>query len=137
MKKEIIVGTLIGVVIGASLGVVGTNVIRGNATETQLGTERGGQFGDRMGRSGANRGPRGVGFTSGEVLSVDDKSITVKLEDGGSRIIFLGASTTIMKSQEGAIGDVTTGTNVVVNGTPNSDGSVTAQNIQLRPTRIP
>ena len=77
-------------------------------------------------------GGRG-GQVTGEVSSSDDKSITVKMADGSSKIILLSTTTSIIKSSEASKTDLTVGAKVGVFGQANPDGSVTAQNIQLNP----
>ena len=96
----------------------------------ELGASAGTEF-----RGGAGGGQRGVGggFTAGEIIAKDDKSVTVKLQNGGSKIVFLSDSTEITRFAEGTLSDLEIGKNISVNGTANSDGSVTAQTIQLRP----
>jgi len=75
----------------------------------------------------------GANFTNGEIISVDDKSVTLKLPGGGSKIIFFSDSTKITKSTEGNAEDLKVGETVMANGTTNQDGSITAETIQLRP----
>lgn len=82
---------------------------------------------------GGMRGGANGGFVGGEIISKDDKSVTVKLTNGGSKIIFLSDSTTVGKTTDGTKDDLVVGKQVTVGGTANSDGSVTAQNIQIRP----
>jgi hypothetical protein len=75
----------------------------------------------------------GAGFLSGEVISKDEKSLTLKLPDGSTKIIFFSASTQISKATEGTIDDIEIGKQIIVSGSQNSDGSYTAKTIQLSP----
>lgn len=93
------------------------------------------QFGQgqevRADKTQGNR--QGFRPVNGEIISSDDKSITVKMQDGGSKIVLLSDKTEISKASSGVKEDLKTGEKVMVVGTENSDGSVTAQNIQLNP----
>jgi len=100
------------------------------------------QFGGRFGadQSGARTGDQisgrnrmGARQTVGEIISQDDKSITVKLQDDSTRIVLFTGTTTVNKASEGSINDLKVGERVAVFGAENTDGSVIAQNIQLNP----
>ncbi|KKR04055.1 MAG: hypothetical protein UT30_C0013G0016 [Candidatus Uhrbacteria bacterium GW2011_GWF2_39_13] len=91
----------------------------------------------RLGMSG---GPGGFarsqadgGFVSGEILSMDAESMTIKLPDGGSKLIFFSDVSKINKMTEGSLADLATGTTITVTGTSNDDGSVTASTFQILP----
>jgi len=77
-------------------------------------------------------GMRG-GVVIGSILSMDDKSVTVKLSDGSSKIVLFSDSTTYTNTVDAAKSDLKVGENVAVSGTSNSDGSVTATSVQINP----
>lgn len=104
----------------------GGGMMNGGNNQQELGDNRSERRG-RMQSGGQGRG----GMLLGEVIAKDDKSITVKTIDGGSKIIFYSDTTTINTSISGSASDLTVGKQVRVNGPDNADGSVAAQNIQI------
>jgi hypothetical protein len=111
-----------------------------NAQRPSGGARFGGALGanaqgfQRGGQGGQGRGGFG-GAAAGQVVSKDDKSLTLSIMGGGSKVVYYSASTTFSKMASGSISDVTQGANVMVMGSTNTDGSVTASMIQLRPDR--
>jgi len=81
-----------------------------------------GEGGDRM--SGQN-------FLTGEVIAKDEESLTLKIPEGGSKIIFLSDSTQISKTTYGSISDIEIAKQIIITGEQNSDGIYTAKTIQL------
>jgi hypothetical protein len=94
-----------------------------------LSPEQRQQFAQRVGRTGVN-------FLSGEVISKDEKSLTLKLPDGSTKIVFFSGSTQISKATEGTIDDIGIGKQIMVSGDQNPDGSYTARIIQLSPRHL-
>ena len=110
---------------------------------------RGSQFGQFNGGQGGRGGNRGGGAAFGSIISKDENSVTIKLGQGGAsasstngstsgtKIVILSSSTEVGKTVAGSVSDLAVGDNVVVNGTPNSDGSITAAMVQIRPANMP
>ncbi|MFA5936616.1 MAG: hypothetical protein WC822_01920 [Candidatus Paceibacterota bacterium] len=142
MKNKKIVLAIVGILILAGAFYGGMSY--GENKTPALGADRfGSNMQNRTGQFGANaRDNRmgGGGLIAGEIISKDDKSVTVKMMTGGSdsvntsgsKIIFFDTSTTVSKMATGATSDLTIGAQISATGTANSDGSITAKTIQIR-----
>ena len=141
MNKKNIVWGIIGIVILVAVFYGGMVYGKSQASATALSQRQafsaGGTRGTRNGASG--------GFAAGQIISKDATSITVQLMNGnsasgtasgsqsGSKIIFLDSATKISKSVDGTTNDLVIGTQISITGTPNTDGSLNAQSVQIRP----
>lgn len=146
MKKNIIIGAVVVALIGAGCFYGGLTYGKGgktgmdnfgkgdftNLSESER-AERFAQMGNGINPAGQkiNR-TAGADMIGGEIISIDETSMTVKLPDNGSKIIFISDSTKVNKMTEGNFDDLTSGTSVMVNGKADSDGNITAEMIQIR-----
>ncbi len=112
----IVVGFIGGFLIGRSSGI--------SRTAENFGQNGSRQFARMGGQNGST--------VAGEVSAVDGNSITVILRNGGSNIVFYSTSTPVAKSVEASSSDIAIGQQVIIAGTSNSDGSITANSIQIR-----
>lgn len=105
---------------GQRLGIQQSGFNRGSRFNNNNANGQGGQFGG------------GMRPVMGEIATLDDKSFTVKMPDGSSRIVILSENTSVNKATEAAKTDLKVGEQVNVIGSANNDGSLTAQNIQIK-----
>lgn len=136
MKKQTIIIVAAAIILGGAAFYAGLKYGQNASAKTlqQRMQQRGGRTGGIPSGFGGGQGEPGGGAATGEILSKDSTGITVKLRDGGSKIIFLSGSTTeISKFSAGTPDDLSVGENVSINGKANSDGSITAQSVQIRP----
>jgi hypothetical protein len=139
MKKDVILPVVIASLVFAGAGFFGGMEYQ----KMQRGGFAGGQFGGRGangqfrmmgGPGGQTGGPAGMNRpVAGDIIASDDKSITVKLQDGSSKIVLVNDQSTVTEATTSTKQSLSVGKKVLVFGTANSDGSVTAQNVQLNP----
>jgi hypothetical protein len=131
LNKNTLPSILISLVLGLGAGYyIGTHHTTMQAGLARGGTGQGGA--DR--RGGFARGGPNGDMINGDVVSLSDNILTVKGRDGGSRVILFTGSTKVSKSVAGEKADVKEGASVLILGKQNSDGSVTADTVQIRPT---
>ncbi len=134
-NNKIIAGVVVVVLMGASF-YGGMTYAKSSTPSFGNGQLPAGGFARTVGAGGA-RGTgagAGAGFTAGQIISDSGTSISIQQQNGSSsEIVLISPSTQILKSAVGTASDLTAGTEVTVTGTSNSDGSLTATSIQIRP----
>lgn len=136
MKKYL---STVLLIVGLATGFAGGYFFKNYQQQEQRNSFRNGTAGQRF-TPGAGGGQRGMMFGSGvegEILSMDDKSVTVKLNDGSSKIVLFSDTTNYSNLSVSKKADLKTGIKIAVFGKSNSDGSMTADRIQLNPLAIP
>ncbi len=68
---------------------------------------------------------------SGEVISKDATSLTIKLPDNSSKVILLTNDVPVRQTTESNLESVKVGESVMIQGQQNQDGSITAQLVQV------
>lgn len=139
MAANMIVGYVAIGVAAAGAGFFGGMQYR----NYQLAQNRGAFFTQASGRNGAflqgNGAGRmmqnGGGRVAGQIVKVDPSSITVQLPNGGTRLVLTSDQTAFMTATTTTKEALKVGERISAFGTANSDGSVSAQNVQLEPAQ--
>jgi len=108
-----------------------------SAEEIQQRMQQMGQAGTLPGNPGGGANRAGGQFLAGQILSKDENSLTLKMQDGSTKIIFFSPASEISKTAAGTADDLAAGKTVMVSGSANDDGSITAKSIQIRPDTQP
>ena len=72
------------------------------------------------------------GFVAGQITAIDQSSITLQLPNGSSEVVFYSSSTPVSEPTTVSVSVLEVGTKIAIGGTGNSDGSLTAQTIQVQ-----
>ncbi len=130
MQSKTISIALVALIIGIAVGYF---VPHGASAKPQAGTTGRTSGSAAFARGSFARGTAAGGMLAGTIVSVSGQEVTIKTPDGSSHIVLITPSTTVSKSVSGSVSDVTSGANVLISGTQNTDGSLSADLIQLRP----
>lgn len=139
MKKTLLIVLGVAIVVGAGAFYGGMKYGQSKISSNNFARQNSQNLTDEQRQQfsqenivGSPQGRAGSNFLSGEVTAKDEQSLTLKTQDGSSKIIFFSDSTEISKTTEGSIDDIVIGEQIMVSGSQNSDGSYTAQTIQGR-----
>ncbi len=97
----------------------------GSGTTTSFGGTGQARQGFRTGTGGF----AGRGGATGTIASVSSNGITITLANGSTKTVDFGSNTTVTQQSSATIADLAVGKTVQAIGTPNSDGSTTANRI--------
>lgn len=102
----------------------------GRNNQNTVASNKTNMTGNTIPRIGMAGGSRPV---SGEIIAIDDKSMTIKLQNDTSKIVLFDSGVIINKMTTGSVTDLKVGEKIAAFGSENTDGSMTAQNVQLNP----
>lgn len=132
MAKNSLIITIVAAVIVGALGFYGGMQYQKSRRGSFLGRSAQG-FPSGTNQQGGNARQRnGMGRpVSGEITSMDESTITIKTQDGSSKIVIYSTSTKVNKTSEGSISDLKVGEKINAIGSEGSDGTITAQSISV------
>ncbi|MDE2213311.1 MAG: hypothetical protein KGJ34_02145 [Patescibacteria group bacterium] len=129
-RNHLIIGIIILIVVAGLSFWTGTHYASSQTPGNGTFGRGGGQYFTAGGRGGA-----GGSIAAGQILSISPTSLTLELASGSSEVVYFATSTQVLQTTTGSLNDLSVGVNVAITGTSNSDGSLTAENIQIRPAR--
>ena len=130
---------ILGVAVLAIVAFVGGVFVQKSFGSTQTPTRAAGRQFNGTPPSGAQQRPNGGGNfggrgTTGTIDHVDGTTVYVKTPNGQIVKVSTSDTTKVQITSEGKLSDLKAGQQVVVQGQPGQDGTVTGQTITQRPS---
>ena len=140
MNKTVITAIVVAIVFGGGGSYFGTQQAASAAPSGAAAYA--GRTGAAGGASRFGGGAAGGGSTTGTIISTGSGTMTIQMAAStstsattGTKIVLFDANTVVSELQTVPAANLAVGQLVTVGGTANSDGSVTATSIQVRPAR--
>ncbi|MCO6450932.1 MAG: hypothetical protein J5I90_09125 [Caldilineales bacterium] len=73
------------------------------------------------------------GGTFGQIEQIDGDTLTISTQNSGEKQVIVTDTTLIEKNTSVGVSDLETGESVIISGSENDDGSITARSIQVAP----
>ncbi len=132
---SLIVAVILGSAIGGALAggvAIGKSQGRQEARQTLLSqlSQLSATTGQGTGQSRGNYTIISGSGTVGTVEKVEGSLITIKTATG-TVLVNVGNSTSILKTTQGSLADISPGENITVSGNKNADGSIEARSITI------
>src|SRR5579862_9266254 len=113
-KNNIIIISVILIIVAAGLGFFGGMQYQKMQRPSFAGGGFGGGAGAGGRRFGGGQGGAGFAPVRGQILSIDNGTLTIKEQDGTSKIVVVSGSTSFVQSQSASQSDLKTGDTVMV-----------------------
>lgn len=124
---------LIALLLVAFVGGIFTQRLVGPAAADTSQGQRAGRFGPGASAAGQPPGGAARAGTAGAVQKVDGTTLVLSGRDGSTTTVTTDGSTQVQVSKPGTLTDLPPGTQVIVQGTRNADGTVSATRITVSP----
>jgi len=121
MSKKLLV--IIAIIVALGVGFGGGILV---------GSHNKGVHSSKNGHKGHHALARKGSAISGKVLSESGSTITIQLSSGSTETIYTGSNTIYTQLTPITSSNISTGSTIMVIGSKNSNGSITADKIQLK-----
>lgn len=142
MNKSTLIIVFIVVVLAVGAGAFYGGMVYGKSQATPATPEEliaqlrergglpgGGQFAGRQGQNATGAVTGGLGGTAGTIESIDGNTLIISTNDGPVKV--LASDTTLIEmTKPASVSELALGSSVIVAGSRNDDGSITARSIQ-------
>jgi len=125
MKNNLVVFIIVG------LGITGVSFFAGLKYQQSKTPNFANMTRDQVNQQRPNRAVSGLDTIQGSIIDKDENSLTIKMTDDSSKIVLVSDLTKINITSQATSEDLKLDSQVIIFGKTNSDGSISAETIQV------